>query len=156
MKAVPAFFFFIIINFILNFSGCTNGDYRASYELKNKKITISVELVHLHPFLAEYDRFIILSQQGSETNRQKLFPDTGGYSTANLYRCSQNRYMLKGYFDQWIIDVSTNSIMKGFCENVPLEYLGVFDIGDRVPWGFFPPSERREQNLNLEMDERKQ
>jgi hypothetical protein len=85
-------------------------------------------------FPAEYDRRLILRQNGKEVAQQELFPDTGGYSSTNLYKCSSKLYMIKGYFDMWVIDLGAGKIEAGQCPESAHEYIGIFltvtDLGE--------------------------
>ncbi len=133
--------------FLLLQIGCRGTKYVAEFISKDNRITIAVELVSIHAFLAEYDRFAILVVNGKEVIRKKLFPDSGGYASSNLYRCSPTTYMLQGYFDTWIVDTNVKTITEGKCESSNLEYIGVYEGGGSRPWKFYSSSERQEMKL---------
>jgi len=126
---------------------CRGAKYWAVYEPHEGSISIVVELVSTHAFLAEYDRFAVLVQNGREVLRKKLFPDSGGYASSNLYRCGPNKYMLKGYFDTWLLNLDSRTIIEGKCEASRPEYVGVFEGGGSRPWRFYSSSERQETIL---------
>jgi hypothetical protein len=119
----------------------------AAYTPKDSKITIAMGLVHTHALLAEYARFAILVENGKEISRRRLFEDTGGYTSSNLYRCGPDKYMLKGHFDTWVLDLKAQAITEGACRSTNPNYVGVFDGGGSKPWKFYPASERKEMKL---------
>lgn len=123
-------------------TGCANPVIEASVTLNDESV-LSVELDPIHPYLAEYDRTAVLRNPGASPVRQKLFLDTGGYTASNLFRCGRSLFMLKGYFDSWLIDTSARTIQKGECESQ--EYIGVFDGVER--WEFYPAAERAQREL---------
>lgn len=126
-------------------NACTTADHRAEYS--DGAATITVELISSHPVLAEYDRILVLSLKGKEIARQKLLPDTGGYASSNLYRCSPQRFMLKGYFDVWLVDVGKGTLTEGQCSEGKNVYIGVFSGGGSKPWRFYSAVERKEERL---------
>ena len=141
---------FILVILVLTASSqvsCRGSKYWAVYTPKEGSISIAVELVNTHAFLAEYDRFAVLVENGREVLRKKLFPDTGGYASSNLYRCGPNRYVLKGYFDTWVLDLDARTITEGKCEAPKPEYIGIFEGGGSTPWKFHSSSERKETIL---------
>jgi hypothetical protein len=113
-------------------------------------LSISLKLYRSHPFLAEYDRELVLLKNGKEIIKQELFPDTGGYNSTNLYRCNGNKYLVKGYFDSWLVDVNGSSIIEEECKNGKKEFIGAFhDVESRL-WRFFPANERKEEILGAQ------
>jgi len=74
--------------------------------------------------------------------------DTGGYSAANLYRCSVATYMLDSYGDSLVIDAKMGTVQQGKCRGAST-YLGVFDGGGGEPWRFIPALQREEKALRL-------
>jgi hypothetical protein len=128
-------------------ASCSYVEHRAEYIHNNGKVIIAVELVPIHAFLAEYDRFATLTINGKDAVKKKLFPDTGGYASTNLYRCTQTNYMLKGYFDSWVVDVVAKTVVEGNCQSSERGHLGVFEGGGSRPWKFYSSSERMEMKL---------
>jgi hypothetical protein len=126
---------------------CGRTKHWAAYIPNEGSISIGIELISTHAFLAEYDRFAVLVENGREIIRRKLFPDSGGYASSNLYRCGPNRYMLKGYFDTWVLDLDARTIIEGKCETSKPEYIGVFVGGGSKAWKFYSSSERTETKL---------
>lgn len=126
---------------------CQGAKYWAAYIPNEGSISIAIELVSTHAFLAEYDQFAVLVENGREIIRRKLFPDSGGYASSNLYRCGPSRYMLKGYFDTWVLDLDARMITEGKCETPKPEYIGIFEGGGSKTWKFYSSSERKETKL---------
>jgi hypothetical protein len=136
---------FVVIAFCM--SACQAEDRSASYVEASGAVSISLELFHMHPFLAEYERELVLLQDGKELKRKRLFPDTGGYTETNLYKCSNSQYLVKGYFDSWIVNIDNSSIIEGRCEKEQPMFIGAFHGAGSKPWIFSPASERDEQLL---------
>jgi hypothetical protein len=140
----------ILVILALNASlqiSCRDVKHWATYTPHAGGPSIAVELVSIHAFLAEYDRFAVIMEDGKEVVRKKLFPDSGGYAATNLHRCGPHKYMLKGYFDTWILDLATKTIIEGKCEVPKPEYIGIFEGGGNRPWKFYSASERKETLL---------
>ena len=123
---------------------CRGAKHWAAYNPQEGGISIAIELVNIHAFLAEYDRFAVLVEDGKEILRKKLFPDSGGYASSNLYRCGAKKYILKGYFDTWVVDLDARTIAEGKCEMAKPEYIGIFEGGASASWQFRSSSERKE------------
>ena len=146
MKNLISSIIFLFLT-ILPIQACSDTNHQAIYILNKNGSSIAIELSPIHPFLAEYDRILILSLQGGKITKQKLFPDTGGYSSSNLYKCGPTIYLVKGYFDEWIVDLEAGTIIEGQCKEADLEYVGVFKGGGSNPWQFYLPSEYKETKL---------
>lgn len=94
-------------------------------------ITFRVGLIHSHPYLAEYKRFLEIEHAG-EMHRKEIFPDTGGYAwVAVVNNC--------GVLE--IIDLNGVQLSK---ELTPLiserKYLGRFDFDHQKIYRFIPAS----------------
>jgi len=139
--------FALVFTVSLQISCSNTSRFLATYTPEESNISIAVELVSTHAFLAEYDRFAVLLENGREVRRAKLFPDSGGYASSNLYRCGANKYLLKGYFDAWILDFDTKTLTEGKCETSKLEYIGIFEGGGSKPWKYYSSEQRRETIL---------
>jgi hypothetical protein len=57
-----------------------------------------------HPFLAEYDRVLVLERDGKELARRPMFPDTGGYGRTNVYDLGNSKTLLLSAFDAYVLD----------------------------------------------------
>jgi hypothetical protein len=127
-------------------AACSSATHTASFTEPKTKATIVIELRHVHPHLAEYDRTVILRRDGLKDGKYELATDTGGYGAANLYKCTNKLLMLDSYSEFVVLDTSTGKINAGKCTG-PWTYVGVFDGGGNKPWQFFPASERPEVAL---------
>jgi hypothetical protein len=58
--------------FTLSIMACGGTIHRAEYVQKDRIATIAVELLSSHPFLAEYDRFVVLTLNGKEVSRKNF------------------------------------------------------------------------------------
>lgn len=135
----------LISLFAVLLSACGSAKHDAAYSV-GKGVQIRVELDAMHSYLAEFNRVVVLVRLGHPPLSKKMFPDTGGYGTTNLYQCQKNVFMLKGYFDSWIVNTSVGSIEKGRCKNHS-KYLGAFGGINHHEWRFSPASEKPEKKL---------
>jgi hypothetical protein len=127
--------------------GC-GADHCAQF-LDADGVSISIELRHSHPMLAEYDRKLILAKSHEVAAALTLAPDTGGYAAANLYRCRPGIYLLESYGQYVLVDAVTGTIREEKCVG-KAAYLGVFDGAGSKPWQFFPAARRAEQKLDMD------
>lgn len=121
----------------------------APYRLPNSNTQILMRLTRSHPWLAEYKRTLLLTYSNGASLSVELFPDTGGYSRAQLYLGADGIYYVKGYFDSARIDVA-NKIINALDAKLPtkLTYLGAFDEDiKRRKWKFYSAEESKEQSL---------
>ncbi len=146
--AVSAFLGFIVIEFGISVFSFSNDPTRtAKYVDPTGKISLSLELFHMHLHLADYERELILSQNNKEVNRQRLFPDTGGYASTNLYKCEADHILVKDFSDSWIVNLDDSSIVSGDCPTEKKAFIGAFRGAGSESWEFFPASERKEELL---------
>lgn len=127
-------------------TACTSATQSASVTEPTSGATVIIELEPAHPYLAEYNRTLIVRKDGLREGRYELSRDTGGYAAANLYACSENFLMLDSYSEFVVVDTSTGQISAGKCPGT-LTYVGVFDGGGSKPWQFFPAAQRPEVAL---------
>lgn len=126
---------------------CAGSKHFAEHKLPEGQTAIAMEIICTHAFLAEYDRFAILLEDGKEILRKKLYPDTGGYASTNLYRSSPHKYVLNGNFDTWVVDLDTKTITEGNPDFPKTEYIGIFANAASESWQFYPSSKRKEKLL---------
>ena len=136
---------------LIGFTYAFPPTYEASIELSGTKSRITIELEPMHLYLAEYQRTLVLRSPGKTDIRVKIFPDTGGYSRAQLYRLADGRFLLHGYFDAYVIDPQKHAISEDG-KNIPNgSYLGAFDDRGRE-WGFNEAVLSPEQPLKVEIN----
>ena len=68
----------LLLAFAVAATGCSDA-YEWIAEQKVDGVTIRVGLKPMHPWLAEYKRFLEVEHDG-KTDKTELFPDTGGYA----------------------------------------------------------------------------
>jgi hypothetical protein len=125
--------------------------YEASTALQGTTSTVVVQLQPMHPYLAEYKRALVLRKPGVSDVRQKMFPDTGGYSRTWLYRLKDGRFLIEGAFDSFVVDAVGHTISDApKVATTDAALLGVFaDTGDGQ-WRFIAGSQGlpRSRGLN--------
>lgn len=125
--------------------------YQATTRLADSASEISIQLVPTHPYLAEYQRTLVLHKAGSPDQRVEMFADTGGYSRTQLYRLPDGKFLVSGFFDAFVIDLSRHSIAPYTETAVHMgAYLGAFDkMGpdSSKEWTFNDTSQSPEQKL---------
>jgi hypothetical protein len=123
--------------------------YKAAVDLPGTSSTVGIELEPMHLYLAEYQRTLVLRSPGTADVRIKMFPDTGGYARAQLYRLSDGRFSLRGFFDAYVIDPRALTISEEKGATRGGSYLGAFD--DRGhEWRFNEAAVSPEQSLKVE------
>jgi hypothetical protein len=68
--------------------------------------------------------------------RLGMFPDTGGYSRANLYRIDAQRMRLRDADSSYTIDVATGTLSKDEKRCAVGTFLGSFDFDGARTWRF--------------------
>lgn len=123
--------------------------YEAVAELPGSSSSVVVELEPMHLYLAEYRRTLVLRSPSTADARTNMFPDTGGYSRAQLYSLSDGRFLMKGYFDAFELDPKRHTIRPLKAPNTTDgQYLGAFDDTGDGRWRFIPASELPESDLS--------
>jgi hypothetical protein len=77
---------------------CVQGQ---DYPVPESRISIAVERKSAHPFLAEFDRLLVLKRDGVEIIAEQLYMDTGSDSLANLYLLRTGAYLLVDMNGGW-------------------------------------------------------
>ena len=130
-------------------TSCGPSEYSARFEFPGSSSVIRVDLTHMHPYLAEYKRHVILQVPDRTEFSRELFPDTGGYSRVNLYRLSANRYYLATFGNEdYSLDIADGrfEVVRTREHVAPssAEFVGAFDWRRKSGWSFVPQSERAE------------
>ena len=121
----------LLLAFVVAATSCSNA-YERVAEQKVDGVTIRVALKPMHPWLAEYKRFLEVERAG-QIHKKELFPDTGGYTWVALI----NNY--------GVLEVKS---FNGLDYSVPIEslpknmrlYLGRFDFDSGHNFKFIPAS----------------
>jgi hypothetical protein len=132
----------------------------ATVDLPRARGQIVLQLRSIHPFLAEYDRRLVLRRDGIELGGIDLMEDTGGYGRAQLYRLPDGTFALLGSFDFVrfdatgsfsIVETSSLGSRQGALRSpiVPGDavYLGAFDMDMERSWRFLEARESAERLL---------
>jgi hypothetical protein len=98
----------------------------------------------MHAFLAENQRTLITEVEGRLVSRLGMFPDTGGYSRANLYRIDAQRVLLRDADSSYTIDVATGTVSKDEKRRAVGTFLGSCDFDGARTWRFIFAHERPE------------
>ena len=127
--------------------------YEAAVDLPGTTSRISVQLQPMHPYLAEYRRYLVLQKGGMPDKRVELFADTGGYSRTQLYKLPDGRFRVDGFFDSVIVDPVQHQISDAGRVREKGTYLGAFhNVKQRqwTEWRFLSSAESPEETLDAE------
>ncbi len=134
---------------------CGDREHSAAVTLPDSPITLRVVLSPSHPYLAEYDRWLILEQDSHVQSKTELFPDTGGYALVNVYRVDSEVLLLTEGDHDYHVDLrssrltTTPKVRGKSGSQVRGEFLGAFDFDTYHIWRFVPASVRPEQTIGL-------
>ena len=108
---------------------------------------LTAGLVHGHPFLAEYHKYVVVKSPHKEYTFY-VGLDSGGMTAINLYR-HQGEYVVVSEEGKWhCIDPVTGAVVEKSRtkdRDAPDDYVGRFDFVERRQWDFIPatPGEYR-------------
>lgn len=127
------------------------------FKVPSSHLSISVELKRSHPFLAEWERCVVLQRNGIALAKDYLFPDTGSGALANLYRVKNDQYLLVDMNGYWFeIDAKIGAVKAGdwhWAQQVAGAYVGCFSFdSEKKRFGFFSPAEMKERSPYLIKD----
>ena len=116
---------------LLVVSGC-GAQYDYVAETKVEGLTVRVGLKHMHPFLAEYKRFLDVEGDG-KVEKKEIFPDTGGYAWVVV---AADRGSLE------VKDIGGVQFSRPLAATTrkKREYLGRFDFDAKKDYRFIPAS----------------
>jgi len=128
-------------------------EYTAQYRLPGSALLLSVELHQSHPFLAEYDRSLVLEGGARKLVEIDLFPDTGGYALVNLYRSASGDYVVRTQGNHYYILTLASGSITPHEDHTGLvtaraageEFVGAFDFDAQRGWRFISAAERSER-----------
>ena len=121
----------VLLAFMFLGTACSDA-YERIAEQRVDGVTIRVGLKSMHPWLAEYKRFLEIERAG-QTQKKELFPDTGGYTWVSLI----NNY---GVLEVKTLDgVEYSTPVDTLPKNMRL-YLGRFDFDFGHNFKFIPAS----------------
>lgn len=141
----------ILLIFILNLILCiscnaqSNGSF-ATLKIR-ENVLIQIKRIHIHAFLAEYDRFLILTVGGKTIAELKISTDTGGYSRANIFSTkSDSIFVVQDRMGKYEININSRKIkeIENNCKNSKnSNFIGAFDTDESKMWQFISVSKRR-------------
>lgn len=129
---------------VAGMTACANSEERATFPVPESATTVTVARMSMHAFLAEYRPDLIVEGQGRPARRLEMFPDTGGYSRANLYRIDDQRVLLRDADSSYTIEVATGTVSKDETRQAAAIFLGSFDVDATGAWRFIFARERAE------------
>lgn len=112
MWSLPALMIVVIPSCIVSFSPnlkrkMFGPDHLASVTLEPERTTISVELMVKDPFgKVEYERRLIVTAPDGSSVTDDLTQDHGGYSSANLYRTKDGKFVVADTFDAELVSLA--------------------------------------------------
>lgn len=145
--------FLLLILSILFYFSCnaqTNGSV-ATLKIQ-ENASIQLKRVHIHAFLAEYDRYLLLNVNGKTVTEVQISTDTGGYSRANVFVSNSDFIIVEDSMERYEINVERREItvIKRDCE-YPKDYIfvGAFDTDETKKWQFIPASKKEKMPMLL-------
>jgi hypothetical protein len=129
---------------VAGMTACANSEERATFPVPASPTSVTVARISMHAFLAEYRRDLIVEGQGRPARRVEMFPDSGGYSRANLYRIDAQRVLLRDVDSSYTIEVATGTVSKDEKRQAAAIFLGSFDVDATGTWRFIFAGERAE------------
>lgn len=104
-----------------------------------------------HPFLRDHGRECIISRDGTDLTRFKLYGDPGVGVHSNLYRNAEGNYVLVDINGVWYFINAHSGEMIGYewhwMDPSPGEYLGTYQYDDRAEYRFVAASEKPEGDI---------
>ncbi len=104
-------------------------------------LNVAVERRSVHWFLAEYDRRLVIEQDGAAAATLDLDMDTGGYSWVRVCRSSTGSILLHDFLATYEVErgaahpkLAPRPALKGVCPT----FLGSFDVDARRVFRFIP------------------
>jgi hypothetical protein len=72
----------------------------------------------------------MIEADGRATMELKMFPDTGGYSRADLYRLSNEKLLVRDADRTYTVDLMNRTITQNESRREGGTFLGSFDVDD--------------------------
>lgn len=129
--------------------GCLGDMSVATHHFPAEQSSIGLRREHSHPYLPEYQRWLMIEVNGRETKCQ-LPMDTGGTVRVNLYQAGPGAFVLRDRIGAY----RANTAGPGQnCEEMPspvgARFIGAFDVVSGA-WSFVDGATRRELPLEVE------
>ena len=144
MRVIKSLFFILS----LIFCASCNAQSVATLKIQSSNASIQIKRVHIHAFLAEYDRYVILTISGKSVAEVQISTDTGGYSRANVFSTNSNStFVIQDRMGRYEVNIERQEIKKidDDCENPKNStFIGAFDIDESKKWQFLSASKRKQ------------
>lgn len=153
MRFLKYFFVTCMAVFALIVGGIAIGyyfppTYEAATVLPGTSDQIIMQIEPMHPYLAEYRRTLVLRQAGKSDRRIEMFPDSGGYLRAQVYRLPNGEFVVRGYFDAVKVNIVERTLVnKDISPSLSGVYVGAFDNKKNHEFRFIEASQSPEQPL---------
>jgi hypothetical protein len=121
---------------------CHSRYESAVFEINSSSLEVQRRPAHF--FLGEYQRTLIFRSRGQRVAQVDLFPDTGGYSRANLYKLTHDSLLLVDVEASYFVDTKAHRIVRDNVRRREGRFLGTFDVDATKEWRFIPSEERGE------------
>jgi hypothetical protein len=151
MKIRASLLFILSLFFCASCNAQNNGSF-ATLKLEGANASIQIRRVHIHAFLAEYDRYLILNVNGKPVVEVQISTDTGGYSRANVFSTNLGSTLIvQDRMGRYEIDVESQKIKEldgNDCANPKdSNFIGAFDTDESKKWQFIPASKRKQMPM---------
>lgn len=138
-------FIIISISLFLNTScNAQSNDSVATFKV-NSNSSIQIRRVHIHAFLAEYDRYLSLVVDGKTVTEIQISTDTGGYSQANVF-ATNTGFAVQDRMGRYEANEKNQQIkeLEQVCKNPKDDvFVGAFDTDKSKSWRFISAPERK-------------
>ena len=140
---------FALVLFAIWLAACQKGTVTdATLQLPEQGASVSVRRVGAHPFLAEYDRFIVVRSAGKADLVVPMAEDPGGLVRINVYRPSADILLLVDRSGFYKVDLAnfTAGTMERIASPSGSTFMGAFDQENRK-WQFIGVEKRKELSV---------
>jgi len=120
------------------------------FSVPGTNVSLQIVLKPTHPYLAEYERTLIVSN-GQQKATSRIFNDTGGYGKLNIYSTGPRSILVQGPFEVVGVNLDTLTIESNPAPTrVSPNYLATFTKSNNSGWRFIPASEQSEQEIKVQ------
>ncbi|XCN71700.1 MAG: hypothetical protein Q3M24_15470 [Candidatus Electrothrix aestuarii] len=120
----------ILAMFMISCGHNSSANYTLVSEYQFDNIKIKIGLIHNHPYLAEYRKFIEISSQETLIAKEELFPDSGGYAWVAIYKDDKNNIIVQDFGNYGLL-IDVHELIVKKIENTrrtSRQYIGCFDF----------------------------
>ncbi len=138
-------FIIITLSLFVNIScNAQSNDSIATMKI-NSNSAIQIRRLHIHAFLAEYDRYLSLVVNGKTVAEIQIATDTGGYSQANVF-ATNNGFAVQDSMERYEVNEKNQQIkeLEQVCKNPKDDiFVGAFDTDESKKWQFILAPKRK-------------